>query len=73
MSVDLGKNLIALVGIQPKVQAPVSVKPQAFKTAAYASIPYSKAPTVTDTVPTKDANGKPLLAGYCTPEKVWVA
>ena len=39
----------------------------------YAGITIPKAPKVTDTVPTKTAEGKPLLAGYCTPNKVWVA
>lgn len=39
-----------------------------FKTKSYASIPYERAPQVMDTVPTKG-----LLAGYSTPEHVWVA
>ncbi len=39
----------------------------AYKTASYASIPYERAPQVTDTVPTKG-----LLPGYATPEHVWV-
>jgi len=46
---------------------------QAFKTSAYASVPYERAPQVVDTVPTRDAAGNPLLAGYVTPQKVWVA
>lgn len=39
----------------------------AYKTASYASIPYERAPQVTDTV-----NTKGLLPGYATPEHVWV-
>lgn len=73
MSVNLGKNLLALLGapatgavnkaVSAKVQAP-----KAFKTAGYSSIPYEKAPQVKDTVPTEG-----LLAGYSTPKYVWVA
>ena len=76
MAVELGKNLLTYLGIgaSGKTQAPAGVTPaKSFKTASYASIPYEKMPTITDTVPTKDASGKPLLAGYVTPEKVWVA
>ena len=75
MAVELGKNLLAYFGIgaSGKTQAPASVTHTGnFKSTSYASIPYEKMPTVTDTVPTKDADGKPLLAGYVTPEKVWV-
>ncbi len=43
-----------------------------FKTAAYTSIPYERAPQVVDTVPTRDASGRPLLAGYSTPLKSWI-
>lgn len=39
----------------------------AYKTASYESIPYERAPQVTDTVPTKG-----LLPGYSTPEHVWI-
>lgn len=46
---------------------------QAFKTSSYASIPYEKAPTVVDIVPTRDAAGNPLLPGYETPLKTWIA
>lgn len=73
MAVNLGQNLLALLGsaktgvvsqaVAPKVQAP-----KAFKTAGYASIPYERAPQVKDTVPTEG-----LLAGYSTPKHVWVA
>ena len=34
------------------------------KKAAYAAIPYERAPQQGDTVPTVDKNGQPLLAGY---------
>ncbi len=72
MSVDLGKNLLALLGSTKSVnvnQTAVKVQPpKAFKTAGYSSIPYERAPQVLDTVPTEG-----LLAGYSTPKKVWVA
>lgn len=78
MAVELGKNLLTLLtgtgvrksgSINPyaRVQTPT-----AYKTSGYASIPYERAPQVTDTVPTKDAAGNPLLAGYVTPSKAWV-
>lgn len=44
---------------------------QSFKNASYASVPYERAPQVLDTVPTKDAYGRPLLPGYSTPGAVW--
>jgi len=54
--------------------APVSkTSAQAYKTSGYASIPYEKAPKVTDTVPTRDSAGNPLLPGYITPKNDWVA
>ena len=75
MAIEFGK-LTAFLGsptVNPaSVQKPV-VQPQAYKTAGYTSIPYAKAPQVTDTVPTTDKNGNPLLAGYVTPKNVWVA
>ena len=76
MAVELGKNLLAYLGIgaSGKTQAPANVTPaKNYKAASYAAIPYEKMPAVKDTVPTKDANGKPLLAGYVTPDNVWVA
>lgn len=78
MAVNLGKNLILPFLGAPSVggasQAVSGAQaPKAFKTSAYAAIPYERAPQVTDTVNTKDANGKPLLDGYVTPNKVWVA
>lgn len=77
MAIDFGK-LTAFLGsptVNPACahKPAVSMQPQAFKTAAYASVPTAKFPQVTDTVPTKDKNGLPLLAGYETPKNVWVA
>lgn len=46
---------------------------QSFKGAPYASIQSERMPQVLDTVPTKDAKGNPLLAGYVTPMRSWVA
>ena len=73
MSVNLGKNLLALLGApstgavnQAAVTRVQAAK--AYKTASYASIPYERAPQVKDTVPTEG-----LLAGYSTPKHVWVA
>lgn len=78
MTVNLGKNLLPFLGItsagvskRPEVSG--AQAPKAFKTAGYASIPYERFPQVTDMVQTKDASGKPLLAGYVTPVQVWVA
>lgn len=75
MGVDLGKNLLALLGSRTSTQAVAGqsiVKTQApkvaFKTAGYASIPYERAPQILDTVPTEG-----LLVGYSTPKHVWVA
>jgi hypothetical protein len=75
MAVDFNNFLSYInTGLVGKTQAPAQVAPaKSFKNASYAAIKYEKMPTVTDTVPTKDASGKPLLAGYVTPEKVWVA
>ena len=79
MAIEFGKNLftpfLGVTGAGATKGTAVSgaQAPKAFKTAGYASIPYEKFPQVTDTVQTKDASGKPLLAGYVTPEKVWVA
>ncbi len=56
---------VSQVHYAPKAQA---VAVPAYKTASYASIPYERAPKVTDTVPTEG-----LLPGYSTPKKVWVA
>jgi hypothetical protein len=69
----LGKNLINTFLGSPRVTAGVSTGGsravgEKFKTAGYASIPYERAPQVLDTVPTKG-----LIAGYSTPERVWVA
>lgn len=73
MSVNLGKNLLAFLGAPSagavNQSAATRVQPpKAYKIAAYASIPYERAPQVTDTVPTEG-----LLAGYSTPKHVWVA
>lgn len=78
MGIQLGKLLFgtgtAPVGL--KAGASVSeargVAPK-FKTSSYASIPYERAPQVVDTIPTRDAQGNPLLAGYATPLKTWIA
>lgn len=77
MGLQLGK--ILGIGLQPatikngaSVGGTRGVVPK-FKTASYASIPYERAPKVVDTVPTKDANGKALLAGYVTPKHSWIA
>jgi hypothetical protein len=70
----LGKNLINVstprvtTGVSGRGLQPVN---QSFKTAGYASIPYERAPKVEDTVPTTDAKGNALLAGYVTPKHVW--
>lgn len=75
MAVELGKNLLTYFGIGAtgKTQASAGVTPaKNFKAASYAAVPYERMPVVTDTVPTKDSNGNPLLAGYVTPEKAWV-
>ncbi len=64
MAISFG-NLINYVS-GGKVSTPV-IRPAvdtSFKKAAYASIPYEKAPQQGDTVRTVDANGNPLLAGY---------
>lgn len=50
--------------------APVQMGPKA---AAVSAVKTPRAPQVLDTVQTKYANGDPLLAGYVTPEKCWVA
>ena len=76
MAVRLGENLITLfgVGASNNTSPSTSVRPsQTYKTAGYASIPYSKAPAVTDSVPTKYQNGTPFWADYVTPDNVWVA
>ncbi|MCM1338066.1 MAG: hypothetical protein NC191_00155 [Muribaculaceae bacterium] len=78
MAVEFGKSLLPFLGVTGKgvekgAFAP-KVQPSAqFKIKAYAAIPYEKSPQLTDTVPTKDKSGMPLLAGYVTPEKVWTA
>ena len=77
MAVDLGKNLISsflgLTGTRG-VNAPKAVvAPKAYKTAGYVAIPYEKAPVITDTVPTKNSDGTPFWADYCTPNKSWIA
>lgn len=61
-AINNGKSVGATRGVVPK-----------FKTASYASIPYERAPQVVDTVPTRDANGNALLAGYVTPKHSWIA
>ena len=75
MGVDLGKNLLALLGSTARTQAVTGhtvartqAPKAAVKTAGYASIPYERAPQVLATVPTEG-----LLAGYSTPKHVWVA
>ncbi len=77
MAVDLGKNLISsflgLTGTRSVNASKAVVAPKAYKTAGYAAIPYEKAPVIKDTVPTKNSDGTPLLAGYHTPNNVWVA
>lgn len=76
MGIELGKNLLAVFGGSPSYSKGVAssggVVP-AYKTAPYAAIKAERAPQVLDTVPTTDAYGNPLLAGYSTPKKVWVA
>jgi len=78
MAIEFGKNLILPFLGTPRVgtQGVATTKteaPKAFKTAGYASIPYERAPQVLDTVKTTDQNGNPLLPGYVTPKKAWVA
>lgn len=76
MAVEFGKNLLTYIGIgaSGKTQTPAGATPvKSFKTKSYAAIPYERMPVVKDTVPTKDANCRPLLAGYETPNNVWVA
>jgi hypothetical protein len=48
-----------------------STQPVNFASKSYAAIPYEKAPVVTDTVPTKHADGTPFWNDYVTPNKVW--
>jgi hypothetical protein len=75
MAVEFG-NLLAPLSIETTGKTPVgtyTAPVNNYRTAGYATIKGEKMPTVTDTVPTKDKNGKPLLAGYVTPENVWVA
>lgn len=76
MAVEFG-NLLTYIrsGATGSTQAPAAqVAPAArYKNPAIAAIKYEKMPAVTDTVPTKDQNGNPLLAGYVTPNQVWVA
>lgn len=76
----MGINLVRLLtgtnstAIQPRVGASVAQARgvnQGFKTAGYASVPYERAPQVVDTVPTRDANGRPLLPGYETATRCW--
>ncbi len=79
MGIEFGKNLLTYLNAG-KVSASKglvttsarAVNPS-FKTASYASIPYERAPQVVDTIPTRDAKGNPLLAGYVTPQKTWIA
>jgi len=78
MAVEFGKNLLPFLGVtgvgaSKGTAVSETQAPKAFRTASYASIPYERQPQVTDTVPTKDAAGNPLLANYITPEKVWIA
>ena len=76
MAVGLGENLITLFGVNSSGAAGSSARvaaPQAYKTAGYSSIPYSKAPAVKDSVPTKYSDGTPFWADYVTPDNVWVA
>lgn len=76
MGIQLGKLLFGTspIAVGASSNAGVSgtrgIVPS-FKTSSYASIPYERAPQVVDTVPTRDANGKPLLAGYETPLHSW--
>ncbi len=74
MGNTIGKILGAYT---PSVGTPVSSAGTSsvgsYKTSGYASIPYERAPQVVDSVPTKDAAGNPLLAGYVTPNKTWIA
>ena len=42
-----------------------------FKSKGYAAIAYEKQPVVTDTVPTKYADGTPFWSDYVTPNNVW--
>ena len=76
MSVELGKNLIALLGLSSTGKAGATTKvtaPKAYKAAGYASIPYEKQPVVKDIVPTKYSDGTPFWSDYDTPVKVFVA
>ena len=67
-----GQNLLAPSRVQAGSISSTKGVSTRFKSASYASIPYERAPQVMDTVPTKDANGNPLLAGYYTPSKSWI-
>lgn len=65
MAVTFGNLLTGYINTGA-VSTPV-VRPSVnteFKKAAYAAIPYERAPQQGDTVPTVDKNGQPLLAGY---------
>ena len=67
-----GQNFLAPSRVQATSTSSTQGVSSRFKSASYASIPYERAPQVLDTVPTKDSNGNPLLAGYYTPSKSWI-
>ncbi len=77
MAINIGKNLISYFGnvnaSKSLGAASTGAVNQKFKIASYASIPYERSPQVVDTIPTRDAQGNPLLAGYVTPQKTWIA
>jgi hypothetical protein len=52
----------------PVVKPAISTE---FKKAPYTAIAYERQPVVTDTVPTKHADGTPFWSDYVTPNKVW--
>ena len=55
----------------PAVVRGTSTQPVDFKSKGYAAIAYEKQPVVTDTVPTKYADGTPFWSDYVTPNNVW--
>lgn len=77
MTATLGKNLLAFFGLTNvgAAQGTVSIRsvraPQAYKSAGYASVPYERAPKITDSVPTKYSDGTPFWADYVTPNNDW--
>ncbi|MBD5402559.1 hypothetical protein HDR58_07150 [bacterium] len=68
MGLSIGKYLGLTAGVNSKtIQRSTNVEQPRFSKNLISNITGERAPQVLDTVPTRDANGKPLLAGYETP------